>query len=166
MKPFRVTSVLLASAFLACCGRVHAKPAQLPVACQTLIAKSFPSWKPVEPAADVVAWAKSQKFNPVIAVGDFDENGQSDWAIIGADGKKGKVVLCLSQGTKIVLAVAEDDGCTDLIYSLGAKAKVFNNDTGKDEVLKRDSVATLCFEKSGRVFSLENGKFRVFFNSD
>lgn len=118
------------------------------------------------PAADVVAWAKSQKFNPVIAIGDFDGNGQRDWATIGTDGKKGKVVLCLSQGEAFSLAVAEDDGCTDLIYSLSAKTKVFNYDSGRDEVLKRDSVATSCFEKSGRVFSLENGKFRVYINSD
>lgn len=156
----------LAIALSAFCGGVHAKPAQLPFACQTLITKTFPAWKPVVPAADVVAWAKSQKFNPTIAVGDFDRNGQRDWATVGAAGKKGKVVLCLSQGTKFHLAVAEDEGCTDLIYSLGAKAKVFNYDTGSDEVLKRDSVATSCFEKSSRVFSLENGKFRVFFNSD
>lgn len=148
------------------CGFAQAKPPELPAACQTLITKNFPAWKPVVPAADVVAWAKSQKFNPVIAVGDFDGNGQKDWATIGADGKKGKVVLCLNKAGKVSLAVAEDDGCTDLIYSIGAKAKVFNYDTGKDEVLKRDSVSTSCFEKSGRVFSLKNGKFRVFFNSD
>jgi hypothetical protein len=144
----------------------QARPQQLPSACQALIAKTLPAWKPAAPDADVVAWAKSRNFNPIIAVGDFDGNGQKDWATIGVDGSKNKVILCLSQESKISLRVAEDSVCTNLVQTLSAKTKVFNYDTGMREVLKHDSVSTSCFERASRVFPLENRKLRVFSNSD
>ena len=161
MKLLRFTAIGFALPLLTWCGFAQAEPAQLPAACQRLIASTYPAWKPVAPAADVRAWAKSQKFNPVVAAGDFDRNGLKDWATIGAEGKSRKVVLCLSFGATKRLVVADDDGCTDLIYSLSAGATVFNYEVGKEEVLQRDSAATSCFDKSGRVFSLENGEFNL-----
>jgi hypothetical protein len=62
--------------------------------------------------------------------------------------------------------VANDTGCSDYIYTIKRRTRVPNLDSGKDEVLRRDTVATGCFEKSGRVFQLVGAEFRVFFNSD
>lgn len=148
------------------CEAAQAKPEQLPSACQKQITSDFPAWKPVVPDTEVATWAKTHKFNPVVAAGDFDGNGKKDWATLGVDGKKGKIILCLSTGQKKKLVVAEDNGCSDYIENIRAKTSVFNYEAGKNEVLLRDSVATACFEKSGRVFVLEKGQFRVFFNSD
>ena len=145
---------------------VQAKPEQLPSVCVSLISSTYPTWKTLTPHADVLTWASAHKFNPVVATGDFDGNGQKDWATLGSDGKNSKVILCMSVGNMKKIVVAEDGGCSDYIDSYRAKSSVLNYDTGKQEVLRRDVVATSCFEKSGRVFILERGQFRVFFNSD
>ena len=147
-------------------GGAHAGPAQLPAACKALIAGSFPGWKPFAPSAEVTAWAKTKNINPAVTAGDFDANGKIDWATIGTDGKKEKVVLCLSFANRRTLVTIDDGGCTDMVYTIRARARVPNYDSGKAEVLRRDSVATDCFEKSGRVFSYEGGRFRVFYHSD
>lgn len=147
-------------------GPANARSAQLPLACQALIRTSFPGWKNATPTEEVTAWAMTENLNPVVATGDFDANGHTDWVTIGTDGKRDKVILCLSFAGGKRLATIDDVGCTDLVYSIKARTKVSNYDSGSAEVLRRDTVATSCFEKSGRIFSYKKGKFRVFYHSD
>ena len=166
MKQLTSTLAVIALLPSVLVGTAYARPAQLPPACQALIGTSFPAWKTATPTEEVTAWAKTENLNPVVATGDFDANGQTDWATIGTDGKKDKVILCLSSAGGKRLATIDDVGCTDLVYSIKARTKVPNYDSGKAEVLRRDSVATSCFEKSGRIFSYVKGKFRVFYHAD
>lgn len=153
--------------FLSCvAGSALSAPASLPSQCTALISRAFPDWRATAVPTDAAAWAKSKGWNPVVTTGDFDGNGRSDWATIGSSGGKQKVVLCLSGQGGRSLAVAEDNGCTDLVFSFKRRTKLPNYESGKEELLPRDSVATSCFEKSGRTFVYEQGVFRVFFHSD
>ncbi len=147
-------------------GCALAKPLDFPRDCAALLERTVPGWKTLTPDRDVAEWAKSKKLNPVVTAGDFDGNKTEDWATIGSSNGKSKVVLCLSKPTGKTIAIAEDTGCSDLTYTIKRKTKVPNLESGKDEILRIDTVATSCFEKSGRVFIFDGGKFRVFFHSD
>lgn len=125
-----------------------------------------PGWKTLVPDPEVADWAKKKRLNPVVTNGDFDGNQTLDWATIGSIDGKTKIVLCLTKATGRSMVVAEDGGCSDLVYTIRRRTKVPNLDNGGDEVLETDAVATSCFEKSGRVFVYDGGAFRTFFNSD
>lgn len=141
----------------------HAAPVRFPESCKVAVARLFPNWQSPRPDPEVLAWAKKKAVNPVVTSGDFDGDGRRDWAALGlVDGKR-KVMVCLG-GTVVVHA--DDDGCSDMIYTIRRKTVVRNLDLGTNETLVTDAAATSCFEKSGRVFLLQNQAFRVFFNSD
>ena len=144
----------------------RASPARMPAECFALLARDLPGWKDAAPSAEVAAWAKKKGNSPVVATGDFDGDARADWATIGSVEGKGKLVLCVGAPAARSLAISEDQGCSDYVYTIKRKTKVPNLDTGGEEVLRRDTAATGCFEKSGRVFLYEGGSFRVFFNSD
>ena len=71
------------------------------------INSQLPHWHPAEVSAEVSSWAKQEKFNPVIATGDFDGNGKKDQAILVENKNKRKIAVCLSsaKSTKLVILV-------------------------------------------------------------
>jgi hypothetical protein len=135
-------AALLSMLFASC---ATAKPQDLPRDCIALLDRTVPGWKTLVPDRDVSEWAKSKKLNPVVTGGDFDGNKTQDWATIGFIDGKSKVVLCLSKPTGKTIVIAEDGGCSDLIYTIKRKTKVPNLESGREEILRTDTVATSCF---------------------
>lgn len=160
---FRLGSI---AAMLLHAGTVLAADASLPQECMTLIAQAYPDWiaAPVQP--EVRAWARKRNRNPVATTGDFNGDGRPDWATIGSTQGHRKLVLCLSHRGGRALAVVDDTGCSDYVYTIRRGTRLPNLEGGTAEELSRDTAATACFEKSGRVFVYEDGTFRIFFHSD
>ena len=160
----RAIAAILFSLLLA--GAAKARPVILPQACASLIQNNAPSWKALVPDRKVADWAEKLGLNPAVASGDFDGDQTVDWATIGTIDGKTKMVLCLTKAVGRSVVIADDSGCSDYVYTIRRKTRVPNRDNGSEETLRNDSVATSCFEKSGRVFIFEGGTFRTFFISD
>ena len=149
-----------------CAGDALSGPLAFPKDCAALLERTHPSWKTLTPDAEVAKWAHEKGLNPVVTRGDFDGNQKLDWATIGSIDGKTRLALCFTESAGKSIVVTEDTGCSDYVYTIRRQTKVPNLDAGTEEVLPTDTVATSCFEKSGRVFVYKGGTFRVFFNSD
>lgn len=144
-----------------------ASQAALPVPCAMAIRARFPAWRPLSPPAEAAAWARAHGRHPTIGQGDFDGDGTPDVATVGIAGTQHLILLCLTRKDQVVTLAEPDEGCTDLLHVHPAGSRVPNLDSGTEELLQHDTVATSCFEKSGRSFVLErDGRFRVFFHAD
>ena len=149
-----------------CAGDALSRPLAFPKDCAALLERTHPSWKTLVPEPEVATWARGRRLNPVVTRGDFDGNQKLDWATIGSIEGKTKLALCVAKSTGKSIVVTEDKGCSDYVYTIRRQTNVPNLDAGTEEVLATDTVATSCFEKSGRVVVYKDGTFRVFFNSD
>ncbi|MHB8915569.1 MAG: hypothetical protein ACYC4K_07125, partial [Thiobacillus sp.] len=119
-----------------------------------------------EVSAEVSSWAKQEKFNPVIATGDFDGNGKIDQAILIEHKKDRKIAVCLSTAKSTKLVVLSNPYCHDYVSTSRAGGNHYNFDTDKTETIKNDGVSVSCFEKAGATYLYENGTFRQIVDSD
>lgn len=131
-----------------------------PARCVATVSASIPSWRYATPPTDAAAWAKGRRINPVAAAGDFDGDGQTDWALLIVDGDTTKLAICMRINRSPRVVVIADPYCRDVVFRSKARGKHHNYDTNRDEVIKRDGVSVSCFEKAGATYVYERGSFR------
>ena len=74
-----VTLFLIALLFAA---DATAAPAAISASCRSTIDAAVTDWRIPTISNDVATWAQQEHFNPVVAIGDFDGNGEADEAIL------------------------------------------------------------------------------------
>jgi hypothetical protein len=164
MKLFLIT--LLSIATLGCFHTATAAPSDVPKSCRVAINSQLSRWHLAEVSEEVSSWANQEKFNPVIATGDFDGNGKIDQAILIEHEKDRKIAVCLSTAKSTKLVVISNPYCRDYVSTSRAGGKHYNYDTDKTETIKNDGVSVSCFEKAGATYVYENGAFRQIVDSD
>jgi hypothetical protein len=165
MRAKYAASLLLVSASLLG-ATVGAAPAQLPPRCERAISEKLPDWGPLAPPTEVAALARKQKFNPVVAQGDFDGNRSRDWATLVLSSGKPALVFCLNPAKRLKLLVVADPYCSDFVYRTPAHSWRYNYETGKEEQIAHDGASVSCFEHAGATYVLENSRVRRIIDSD
>jgi hypothetical protein len=155
--------------FLLCmlvCLPLHAlaKQETLPRACSQSLDERLPGWRFHESPADAAAWAALQGLNPVVTAGDFNGDGKKDWAALVTASGSTVVAACLSQGRRVRIVLIENT-CDDMLFRMRAGRRVPNLETDRVEKLRRDAIATSCFEKAGITHVYERGAFRSFMHA-
>jgi hypothetical protein len=162
---FLLRKFLLCFALASLPIHVTAKPEVLPPECSKSFGDRLVGWRLADSPPDAAEWAKSQRFNPAVAAGDFNGDRTRDWAGMVTIGEKTVVAACLSKG-KAKEVVLIENPCGDMVYSAPAGSRTPNLDTGRTEMLRRDTIMTSCFGKAGKAHVYERGAFRHFLNAD
>jgi ABC-type antimicrobial peptide transport system ATPase subunit len=157
-------SCVLAGLFA--CSLQAAEAATTPASCVAAVSASIPNWRYATPPPDAAAWAKDRRIDPVAAAGDFDGDGQTDWALLIVDGKATKLAICMHIKRSPRVFVIADPYCGDAVYRSNARSRHHNYETYRDEVIKRDGVSVSCFEKAGATYVYERGSFRRIVDAD
>jgi hypothetical protein len=165
MNSHPVARTLIALSMLYYSVNLAAKPEFLPRACSNFLDNQIPGWKLASSPPDAARWATSRGLNPVVTAGDFNADGNRDWAALIITRGKTKVAVCLSsiEGKRVVFI---ENACQDVILRAPAGTRRRNLDTGRTETLHRDAIVTSCFEKAGTTHVYEHGAFRGFAHSD
>lgn len=145
---------------------VSAAPAVLPAECNVAIKKAKPDWRRSVAPQDAAQWATERGFNPVVARGDFDGDGNADYATLGSSSGAVRLAVCMNHGSGVSLLIVEKPYCTDLVYRSAAKSTHYNFNTGRDEVIQHDGISVSCFEKAGATYVYEKKALREIVDSD
>jgi hypothetical protein len=157
------------------------KSGRLPEAIRSILNKRFPGWSFSEVSSDVQLFFK-ERFPgslPNLIKGDFDGNGQMDYAVLiehsnfdksGADFDHVVEKLAfLRRGARYKLYVLEENAPANIELYLnlakkGAESRVFT--TQRKFRYPNDSISVSYFEKAGGAYIYQKGKFRYVYESD
>jgi hypothetical protein len=157
------------------------KSGRLPEAVISILDKRFPGWRFSEVSNDVRQLFRERfpDSQPNLIKGDFDGNGQMDYAVLiehstldkgGADsGHVVEKLAFLKRGTGYKLFILEENSSADLELYLnfarkGKESRVFT--TQRKFRYPNDSIGVSYFEKAGGTYIYRKGKFRYVYESD
>jgi len=160
------------------------KPEQLPSIVRTELDKRFSGWRFPKVDEGIHRYLReniSADIRPEFISGDFDGNGQLDYAVIiehgvalGEDGNPVGhniyVVAFLKNGDKLKFYMVDDGGMVvdgGVFIALIKKGeKGYDYGTDKNFIYKNDAIFSGYFEKGGSSYIYEKGKFRGITTSD
>jgi hypothetical protein len=163
MKTFRLLFALLIVASANAYGQDAANG--LPREVNAFLSQRFPDWKSADARPDFIA-------------GDFDGNGQTDYAVYIKRGKPAKrklsVTALLRKGGKFRPYILEsENAAADESEKYGSYlaynkkgAKGYNHETQKAFTFAHDAVFVGFWEKGGSSYIYRNGRFRAIITSD
>ena len=152
----------------------------LPPAVRSALDRRYPGWKFPHVNDEVRKFVKDY-FSPAAAPeftsGDFDGNGEVDYAVLvehgtivgeggKAVGKRVRLVAFLKQGGGYKFRLVDPEGGGEYVFTFRKGEKGYDYDTGKNFTYRNDAIATGIFEKAGTSYVYEKGKFRATLTSD
>ncbi len=154
------------------------KPEQLPSIVRAELDKRFSGWRFPKVDEGIHRYLReniSADTRPEFISGDFDGNGQLDYAVIiehgvalNEDGNpvrpNGYVVAFLKNGDKLKFYMVDDGG--EYITLMKKGEKDYDYGTDKNFIYKNDAIFSGYFEKGGSSYIYEKGKFRGITTSD
>ncbi len=154
------------------------KPEQLPSIVRAELDKRFPGWRFPKVDEGIHRYLReniSADTRPEFISGDFDGNGQLDYAVmiehgvaLNEDGNPVGhniyVVAFLKYGGKLKFYMVEDGGEYITLIKKGEKG--YDYETDKNFIYKNDALFSGYFEKAGVSHIYEKGKFRGITTSD
>ena len=138
----------------------------IPKSCEAALNSKLQGWRPATVTKEDSEWAKQQQFNPVIGIGDFDDDGRKDEAVLVQHAGQRKVAVCLATASGTGFIVIEKPYCSDYLFISKAGGKHYNFDTEKTEVIKNDGISVSCFEQAGATYLYDGRAFRQLVDSD
>lgn len=138
----------------------------IPVECRTEIGKKLKDWRPLKVTSEVRDLAKRQRFNPVVAKGDFDGDGHEDTAVLGTSGGATVLTICLKRANTPTLHIIRKPYCDDSVETARSGGKHLNVETGRLEMLKYDGVSVSCFERASATYVWNGTRFLLIPDSD
>lgn len=138
----------------------------IPVQCRAEIGNKLKDWRPLKVTSEVRELAKRQRFNPVVAKGDFDGDGQEDTAVLGTSGGATVLTICLNRVNKPTLHIIRKPYCDDSVETARRGGKHLNVETGRLEKLKYDGVSVSCFERASATYFWNGTAFFLIPDSD
>jgi hypothetical protein len=160
MKLFVLLLVALSS-----CSCAHATPV-IGEACRVAVDSTLSGWRLSKIASGVGSWSKQERFNPVVANGDFDGNGKRDQALLVETDHGIVIAVCFSGENSLTIKVIERPYCVDYVLASPANSSHYNYDTEATEKIEHDGISVRCFEKAGATYVHERGAFRKIVDSD
>lgn len=124
----------------------------IPVECRTEIGKRLKDWRPLKVTSEVSDLAKRQRFNPLVAKGDFDGDGHQDTAVLGTSGGAPVLTLCIGRASRPTLYIVHKPYCDSSIEIARRGSNHLNVETGKLEKLEYDGVSVSCFERASATY--------------
>lgn len=154
------------------------KPEQLPPIVRAELDKRFSGWQFPKVDEGIHSYFRenvSADTRPEFISGDFDGNGQSDYAVmiehgvaLGEDGNpvghNTYVVAFLKNGNKLKFYMVDDGDEYIALVKKGEKG--YDYETDKNFIYKNDAIFSGYFEKAGVSHIYEKGKFRGITTSD
>lgn len=152
---------------------------EFPEVVKSELDKRFPGWKFQKEREDILKYLKesvSPDARPEFIKGDFDGNGEQDYAVLFEQGKvqneQGNdigadihLVAFLQKKNKFEVREIED-GYGDFLMLEEKGSSGYNYETDKNFTFKNDAVFSGIFEKAGVSYIYENDKFREIVTSD
>jgi hypothetical protein len=142
------------------------EPGAISASCRSAIDSEVRNWKVPTISKDVATWAQQEHFNPVVAFGDFDGNGEADEAVLVETSSSTMIAVCFSKRHKLTLRLIEQPYCSDYVAMSPARSEHYNYDTDATETIQRDGISVGCFEKAGATYVYGHGAFRKIVDSD
>jgi hypothetical protein len=154
---------------------------EIPKAVTAMLAKKFPSWRFAGVSSEVQQFFRERLTgaSPNSIKGDFDGNGQMDYAVVVEHSdfdKSGKAFCCmvtvlafLKSGSGFKLHILEESAGPnlELYMTLARKGSAGRNfDTQSKFKYPNDSVSVWYFEKAGGTYIYSKGRFRYVLESD
>jgi hypothetical protein len=154
------------------------KPEQLPSTVRAELDNRFSGWRFPKVDEGIHRYLReniSADIHPEFISGDFDGNGQLDYAVmiehgvaLGEDGNpvghNTYVVAFLKNGNKLKFYMVHDGG--EYITLMKKGEKDYDYATDKNFIYKNDAIFSGYFEKAGVSYIYEKGKFRGITTSD
>jgi hypothetical protein len=173
-----ITTLLICMLWSQSGSSAHNHAYKLPSSARLTLNRRFPGWKFVEVSQEVRQFFETDRQGelPHLISGDFDGNGQPDYAALiwhgkvsneagQAIGHRSFLVVFLRKGSGYRIYVIRDPDGEYL--SLAKKGtKDYNYDQQKEITYANDAILTGIFEKGGSSYVYENGRFRSFVSSD
>lgn len=163
-------------------SQAQERSAPLPKDVRRLLDRNFSNWKFVKIHPEVEQFVKKQyagSTRPDLIKGDFDGNGQTDYAVYIVYGqprsRKIGVIAFLRKGRRIKFYVLRSDPLitedeitpTESYLNVEKKGtRCYNYDTGRFFRFVNDTISFSYFEKGGSSYIYRNGKFRPYVTSD
>lgn len=161
-----VTLCLIVTLLASVSADAGAAPAAISASCRSAIDSVVTNWRVPAISNDVASWARQEHFNPIVAVGDFDGNGEVDEAVLVETSESVKIAVCFSKQHKVTLKLIERPYCRDYLATSPARSEHYNYDTDATERIQHDSINVGCFERAGATYVYEHGTFRKIVDSD
>jgi hypothetical protein len=162
--------VVLLGLTLAASSDAHPRHrAELQRQCRKAVAKLWPQWRFADLSVEVREWAKSQKEDPAVAYGDFDDDAKEDVALLirpSARPSTLKIVVCLSSLGSRRPVVIERPYCSDGIARVSKGQRYYNYETDRGGTYPKDGIHAYCFEKAGATYIFTAGSFSRIVDSD
>ncbi len=154
-------------------------PNQLPTAVSSILDKRFPGWRFSEVSGDVQQFFAARLAAPNLIKGDFDGNGQIDYAVLIEHSNFDKSGVGFSHVVETLAFLKT--GAAYKLYTLGGNAPANlelyltlarkgeegrNFHTEKKFRYPNDSIHVSYFEKAGGTYIYSKGRFRHVVESD
>lgn len=152
----------------------------LPPAVRSALDRRYPGWKFPHVNGEVRKFVKeyfAPSAAPEFTSGDFDGNGEADYAVLvehgtifdqrgRSAGKRVRLVAFLKKGGGYKFHLVDPEGGGEYVFTFRKGGKGYDYDTGKNFTYENDTIATGIFEKAGTSYVYERGKFRAILTSD
>jgi hypothetical protein len=153
---------------------------KLPPAIRAALDRRYPGWK-FPPVRDEVRKFVKDYFSPAaepeFTSGDFDGNGERDYAALvehgtifdqngKAVGKKVRLVAFMKRGGRYRFRLVDPEGGGEYVFAFRKGEKDYDYETGKNFTYRNDAIGAGIFEKAGMSYVYERGKFRSIITSD
>jgi hypothetical protein len=144
--------------------------------CKTQVAAKFPDWRLASVSREVAEWARQQREDPAMMIGDFDGDGQKDVALLIQTGpaielsdpgrlESRRIAVCLNQ-RNVTLRIIDHLYCGDGI-SLARKGGSYHDFESETQgTYLHDGISAYCFEKAGATYQFQDGGFHRIIDSD
>ena len=179
----RILALLLSLLLVASITNAQQLSSDIPLTVKFELNRQFPNWQFAEVPQEIHRYfaTLSNPSHPNFIKGDFDGNGQMDYAVYVVYGKPAKrrvgVVALLKRGGtyKSYILVSgeyvpnsrplEADGATYLALNKKGE-RAFDFGAQKYFIFRRDAIFVGLFEKAGSSYIYERGRFREILTSD
>src|SRR4051812_2105127 len=115
-KLFLLALLLMPAGAMAAQGAISAS-------CRLAVDSKIVNWRVPVISKDVAIWAQQEQFNPVIAFGDFDGNGEADEAVLVRTSNSMIIAVCFSNRRKLTLRLIEQPYCSDYVVRSPARSE-------------------------------------------
>jgi hypothetical protein len=149
---------------------------KLPPAARAVLDGNYPGWKFSEASADVRHFLQKSDAELNLVAGDFDGNGQLDYALQiqhgtnlyngGASHSKLHLIALMKKASGYKLQVIDADGGGDYLIGWKKGDTGYDYHTDKNFIFANDAVEAVTFEKAGISYVYEKGKFRSIITGD
>jgi hypothetical protein len=149
---------------------------ELPTAARRVLDKKYPGWKFPEVNDEIRQYYKKSDAELNLVQGDFDGNGQADYALQIAHGvvfdNGGRaypqihLVALLQKSGKFKLYIVDADGGGDFLIVWKKGDQGYSYDTQSHFIFANDAIEAVIFEKAGVSYVFEKGKFRAIVTGD